>query len=173
MKRSIYLIVHNVRSCFNVGNLLRSADAFAVDKVYLTGYTPYPRIKNDKRLPHIADKMTRQIHKSALGAENSVSWSFEPDILALLQQLRDRDITIAALEQTETALALPSYLPPKAIALVVGREVEGIEEQILEFADVHLQIPMLGQKESLNVAAAGAAALYQLRFSLRGMDRPG
>ena len=70
MQSPICLVVHNVRSCYNVGSLLRTADAFAISKVYLTGYTPYPKQGNDSRLPHISGKMTRQIHKSALGAEN-------------------------------------------------------------------------------------------------------
>jgi len=153
--------------------LLRSADAFGVSKVYMSGYTPYPRLKNDPRLPHIADKMTRQIHKSALGAETSVSWAWEPDIFALLARLTKNGVEIAALEQTETAKSLPGYGTQKDIAIIVGREVEGLEEEVLKAVDVHLQIPMLGAKESLNVASAGAIALYQLRFSLQEMDRSG
>lgn len=171
MAQSIYLIIHNVRSCYNVGSLLRTADAFSVDKVLMSGYTPYPRMPNDKRLPHIANKMSHQIHKSALGAEDSVDWTHEDDAIELISKLRANGFLIAALEQTETALSLPSYILDRDIALIVGREVEGIEDEVLEEADIHLEIPMLGKKESLNVSAAGAAALYQLRFGLSKMDR--
>lgn len=170
MTPSIYLIIHNVRSSYNVGAMLRSADAFAVDKVYMTGYTPFPSFDNDKRLPHIAQKVSRRIHKSALGAEDSVSWSHEPDILKLLATLRAKDIVIAALEQTKSASPLPSFLAGEKIALIVGREVEGIESEVLAAADIHLQIPMLGKKESLNVASTAAIALYQIRYRLSAMD---
>ena len=164
MDRRIYLIIHNVRSCYNVGSLLRSADAFGVDKVYMTGYTPYPAAPNDSRLPHVAQRASRQIHKSALGAETSVDWSHQEDILELITKLRKQKVTVAALEQTKKALPLPGFVPEGSISLIVGREVEGLEDEVLEHADIHLQIPMLGRKESLNVAAAAAAAMYQLRF---------
>lgn len=162
--------MHNVRSSYNVGAMLRSADAFAVEKVFMTGYTPFPGSDNDKRLPHIAQKLSHRIHKSALGAEQSVSWSHEPDILKLLSRLRAKNVLIAALEQTEIATSLPGFVPSGKIALIVGREVEGIESEVLAAADIHLQIPMLGKKESLNVASAAAIALYQIRYSLSAMD---
>ncbi|MBX4199569.1 TrmH family RNA methyltransferase [Candidatus Saccharibacteria bacterium] len=168
MNSKIYLIAHNIRSCHNVGSLLRTADAMAVDKVYLTGYTPYPRMKDDKRLPHIADKMGRQIKKTALGAEKTVAWEYTEDVLGLLAKLAKEDTVIAALEQSPDAISLPEYTPSdKDTALIVGREVEGIEPEVLKVAKIHLEIPMLGSKESLNVASAAAIALYQLRFKLR------
>jgi len=165
MNPRLYLIVHNIRSCYNVGSLLRTADAMAVDKVYLTGYTPYPKISNDNRLPYIVNKLARQINKTALGAEQSVDWEHEDDVLKLLPKLREQDFTIVALEQSVRALKLPEYEgADKNIALIVGREVEGLEPEVLEASDLHLEIPMLGQKESLNVASAAAIALYQLRW---------
>lgn len=168
MNPGIYLIAHNIRSCHNVGSLLRTADAMAVDKVYLTGYTPYPKLPDDKRLPHIADKMNRQISKTALGAEQSVDWEYAEDALEVLDKLRAQGVTIAALEQSPQALKLSEYeFSGKDISLVVGREVEGLEPDILEASDLHLEIPMLGQKESLNVSSAAAIALYQLRFKLQ------
>jgi 23S rRNA (guanosine2251-2'-O)-methyltransferase len=172
MNRSIYLVMHNLRSCYNVGSLLRTADAFAVDKVFMTGYTPYPEAKTDNRLPHIAQKMSRQIHKSALGAEDSVAWSHQENVLTLIEELHEQGFVIAALEQTKSAKDLPGLALDQDIALIVGREVEGLENNVLKASDIHLQIPMLGQKESLNVASAAAVALYQLRFNLRGMDTP-
>lgn len=168
MSPRIYLIVHNVRSCYNVGSLLRTADAMAVDKIYLTGYTPYPKLPNDKRLPHIADKLSSQISKTALGAEHNVNWDHSENVLQLMKKLRSQSFIIAALEQSTEALKLPEYeATDKNIALIVGREVEGIEPEVLKLAELHLEIPMLGKKESLNVASAAAIALYHLRFKLR------
>jgi 23S rRNA (guanosine2251-2'-O)-methyltransferase len=78
--QEVVLIVHNVRSTHNVGSLLRSADGFGISHVYLTGYTPYPKKDNDERLPHIADKLQRQINKTALGADKNIAWSQSDEI---------------------------------------------------------------------------------------------
>ena len=162
--RSLLLIAHNVRSAHNVGSLLRTADGLGVQTVFLTGYTPYPVEANDKRLPHIAEKVERQIHKTALGAEKTVGWKHEEDIFGLIDKLKRDGFKIAALEQADGSVKLPSFTPTDSIALIVGREVEGIETDIVKQADIILEIPMLGQKESLNVASAAAIALYHLRF---------
>jgi tRNA G18 (ribose-2'-O)-methylase SpoU len=158
----IVLIIHNVRSCYNVGSLLRTADGLGVDKVYLTGYTPYPTMAHDSRLPHLATKIDRQIHKTALGAEHSVSWEYNPDITKVIEQQKASGSAIVALEQTATSVPLQTFQPPQNVALIVGREVEGIEQEVLALADAIVEIPMRGQKESFNVAAAAAMALYRL-----------
>ncbi|HVO86772.1 MAG TPA: TrmH family RNA methyltransferase [Candidatus Binatia bacterium] len=165
--QKLILIAHNVRSAHNVGSLLRSADGFGLQKVYFTGYTPYPAAKNDSRLPHLAAKLEHQISKTALGAQNSIAWAHQPDIYKLIDKLRSRGYLIAALEQSKTAQALPDFYSGSDLALIVGREVEGIEPEVLQAVDTILEIPMLGKKESLNVASAAAAALYQLRFGLK------
>jgi 23S rRNA (guanosine2251-2'-O)-methyltransferase len=157
------LVVHNVRSCHNVGSILRSADAFGVEEVFLTGYTPYPALKNDSRLPHLAAKISRQIHKTALGAEETLNWRQESDVFSLINQLRQDGYAIIALEQTPEARNLADFSSLKNTALIVGREVEGIEPEVLKVTDEAVQIPMLGQKESLNVAVAAAIALYHLK----------
>lgn len=164
MPNNIFLIVHNVRSCYNVGSLLRTADTMGVSWVYLTGYTPYPKSAGDTRPPHIADKMDRQISKTALGAEKTLDWEHAEDVFAIIEQLKKKGAAVAALEQTDRADPLPGFKSKADIALIVGREVEGLEEAVLQKADIHLEIPMLGNKESLNVASAGAIALYHLRF---------
>ena len=163
--RNIVLVAHNLRSCHNVGSLLRTADGLGVAKVFLTGYTPYPQMPDDTRLPHLAQKISRQIHKTALGAEHVVLWQHEENIIKDFEQLKADGFTIAALEQTERSLHLPDFVPPEKIALVVGREVEGIERDILIACDLTLEIPMFGRKESFNVAAAAAMALYHCRFA--------
>ena len=162
--RSIVLIVHNVRSAHNVGALLRSADGLGINKVVFSGYTPYPLASDDDRLPHIAQKTNRAIHKTALGAETSVSWERTDNILDCLSQLRADGYEIAALEQTANSQNLSGFSPPDKLALLVGNEVNGLEKDLLNSISLHLQIPMLGAKESLNVASAAAMALYYLRF---------
>ncbi|HVS58949.1 MAG TPA: RNA methyltransferase [Candidatus Saccharimonadales bacterium] len=162
--RSLMLIAHNIRSTHNVGSLLRTADGLGVQKVYLTGYTPYPQSNSDGRLPHVAQKLHRQIHKTALGAEETVPWEHSADAQAILAQLKRDGYTVAAIEQRTHAIPLPEYAAPDKVALVVGREVEGIEPEVLELCDIVLEIPMFGKKESFNVAQAAAMALYHCRF---------
>lgn len=163
--KSIVLIVHDIRSCHNVGSLLRTAEGLGVSMVYFTGYTPYPLVPNDKRLPHISAKLHAQISKTALGAEQTQAWQYSPSIETVLDDLKSQDYTIAALEQTPSAIQLVTYQAPENIALILGREVEGIDPKILELTDVTLEIPMIGKKESFNVVQAAAMALYQLRFT--------
>jgi 23S rRNA (guanosine2251-2'-O)-methyltransferase len=164
-RRQIILIVHNVRSCHNVGSLLRTADGLGIERVYLTGYTPYPLSSDDTRLPHESRKIDVQIHKTALGAERTVAWTATRDIFIILGELRSKGYVLAALEQAKNAISLPSYHPPPKIALLVGREVEGIELEVLAKCGICLEIPMLGTKESYNVASAAAIGLYHIRYS--------
>jgi 23S rRNA (guanosine2251-2'-O)-methyltransferase len=158
----LILIAHNLRSTHNVGSLLRTAEGLGVARVYLTGYTPYPLSENDQRLPHLAQKLDRQIHKTALGAEKLVVWQHKEDILTLLHELKKSGITVAALEQAAGSMDLASYQPPSQLALVVGREAEGLEPEILDQCEAIIEIPMRGQKESFNVVQAAAIALYHL-----------
>lgn len=163
--RSIILICHNLRSCHNVGSILRTADGLGVTEVYLTGYTPYPIAKADSRLPHIAQKMHKQIQKTALGAELSVKWHHNPDIYTVIHSLKNKGFIMAALEQAKYSVKLPAWSAPKKIALVVGRETEGIEKDVQVACDITVEIPMEGIKESYNVTQAAAMALYHARFS--------
>lgn len=162
--KQLVLIAHNLRSAHNVGSLLRTADGLGVQEVFLTGYTPYPLQAGDSRLPHLAQKIDKQIAKTALGAEKTVQWQHQTNIKSVLEHLQRQDFAIAALEQAPDAIALPKFAPPDKLALIVGREVEGIEPEILDLCDLILEIPMLGKKESFNVAQAAAMALYHLRF---------
>ncbi|MEO9179665.1 MAG: TrmH family RNA methyltransferase, partial [Candidatus Saccharimonadales bacterium] len=145
MSRSIIIIAHNLRSSHNVGSLLRTADGLGVDTVYLTGYTPYPAQADDERLPHITHKLDRQIHKTALGAEVSQKWLQADLIEPVVNQLKQQGYSVVALEQTPTAISLPDYQPADKLVLIVGREVEGIEAEVLALTEQQLQIPMLGQ----------------------------
>lgn len=164
--RQIVVIAHDIRSCHNVGSLLRTADGLGIETVFLTGYTPYPPLEaNDPRLPHLAAKIGRQIHKTALGAEASVDWQQVSDVTTVLSKLKTAGYRIVALEQTTDSIALPSYQPPAKIALLLGREVEGIASDLLSQVDDTVEIPMSGAKESFNVVQAAAMALYQLRIA--------
>lgn len=147
-----------------MGSLLRTAEGLGVARVILSGYTPYPLTHSDKRLPHEARKIHAQIQKTALGAEDTVDWSHTDDIFDTIQALRHDDFLMCALEQTVNAVKLPTFAPPAKVALIVGREVEGLESEIVKACDKSLEIPMLGQKESFNVVQAAAMALYHCTF---------
>ncbi|HKR81765.1 MAG TPA: TrmH family RNA methyltransferase [Candidatus Saccharimonadales bacterium] len=162
--RKIVLIAHNLRSCHNVGSLLRTAEGLGVTKVYLTGYTPYPLQHNDTRLPHLAAKIDKQIHKTALDAERLVAWEYAAELEPVLAALKTEGFVLAAIEQANHAVCLPDYRPPEKLALLVGREVEGVESEVLAQMDVVLEIPMFGRKESFNVVQAAAMGLYHAIF---------
>ena len=165
LQTNIRLVINDIRSTQNVGSLLRTTEGLGVQKVYFCGYTPYPVVSGDTRLPHISKKLTNQIHKTALGAESSIAFEHAADIAALLTALKADGFVIAALEQSAASVPLHTYAPPDKIALLLGREVEGLEDSLLKASDVHLEIPMFGKKESYNVAVAAGMALYQLRFN--------
>jgi tRNA G18 (ribose-2'-O)-methylase SpoU len=160
----IVLIVHDIRSCHNVGSLLRTAEGLGLTQVYLGGYTPYPEHTADERLPHIRQKIDRQIHKTALGAEQSQPWSRYDDVQSLLRGLRADGYLLVALEQSADSMPLHEFQPTSDVALLVGREVEGIDPALFAQMDTVLEIPMAGRKESFNVVQATAMALYQCRF---------
>jgi 23S rRNA (guanosine2251-2'-O)-methyltransferase len=162
--RKIILIAHNLRSTHNIGSLFRTAEGLGVHKLYLTGYSPYPLKDGDTRLPHLAQKIHKQIKKTALDAEHLLEWEHCDDIFSILTQLKQTGFSIAAIEQSTTSVPLPDFSPDDKIALIVGREVEGIEPEVLATTDVIIEIPMFGQKESLNVVQAAAMALYHIRF---------
>ena len=160
---SLVLIAHNLRSAHNVGSLLRTAEGLGLT-VILSGYTPYPLLPQDDRLPHLSAKTIKEIAKTALGAETSPIWTRQIDIVAVISQLKLDGYTIIALEQTNQSISLPEAKLPDKTALIVGREVEGVEPEVLVLADQHIEIPMFGQKESFNVVQAAAMAMYHWRF---------
>ena len=162
----IILIAHDIRSTHNVGSILRTADCLGADMVYLTGYTPYPMVEKDDRLPHLAKKLTAQIHKTALGAEISTKWSHNSDIKAVINNLRSQEVEIVALEQSPDSEPISNLEPKGDIALIVGNEVTGLESAVLDTVDRVVEIPMSGSKESLNVAQATAIGLYHLSINL-------
>lgn len=163
--REIILIAHNLRSCHNVGSLLRTAEGLGIQKVYLSGYTPYPLKTSDERLPHLAQKLDKQISKTALGAEKTQQWEQSSQVETVIQKLRADGYRIVALEQSPHSIPLPTYATPEKIAILVGREVEGVEADVLALCDDVVEIPMFGSKESFNVVQAAGMALYAFRFT--------
>ncbi len=149
----IILILPNIRSCHNVGAMFRTADAFGISKLYLTGYTATP--------PKI------QIDKVSLGAEKWMEWEKREDIQPLVQELKEQEYSIVGLEKTNTSLEISDWRIKigniKKVALIVGNEVDGIDDDTLALCDEVVHIPMLGKKESLNVSIAAGIAMYALR----------
>lgn len=156
----IILIAHNIRSTHNVGSIFRTAEGFGVKKIILSGYTPYPRIEGDIRLPHISEKLTSQIHKTALGAEEMVP--FEYTEFPHLHELQNAGYRIVGLEQDARSTMIDTYEAPTKVALVLGEEVEGIDSALLNECEDIIEIPMQGKKESFNVSVAAGIALYAL-----------
>ncbi|HXH27200.1 MAG TPA: TrmH family RNA methyltransferase [Candidatus Acidoferrum sp.] len=158
----IILIAHNIRSTYNVGSIFRTAEGFGVQKIYLTGYTPYPSLPGDTRPPHIRDKITKQIGKTALHAEQLVPFEHSEVPEPIIAGYQQQGFTIAALEQAPDSILLPRYHAPSKLVLLLGEEVHGITDTLLGQCDVALEIPMHGKKESFNVSVATAIALYAL-----------
>lgn len=166
----IIIIAHNIRSTHNVGAIFRTAEGLGITKIILSGYTPYPLVKSnnspsavrDPRLPHIAEKLHSQIHKTALGAEEIVPFEYheEPPLAELIAN----GYRLVALEQDEKSIPLQDYTTPQKVALLLGEEVHGIEAALLAQCQDILEIPMVGKKESFNVSVATGIALYALTF---------
>lgn len=168
----IVLILHNIRSTYNVGSILRTADGFSVDQIIYSGFTPAP-IPHSTLLPHLAEKVTNQIHKTALGAEKTLKSSYSQDIIDSIHVLKAQGYQIVGLENNleDTRLhqitehSLLNLLGSK-VALILGEEVEGISPELHQFIDLFLEIPMTGNKESFNVSIASAITLFYLRYGI-------
>lgn len=161
----VVLVAHDVRSTHNIGALVRSADCFGVSTIYCTGYTPYILAEHDERPPHIRKKIIADIHKTALGAENTVKIIQHQNLDDLIKNLKQAGFTITALEQSKTSVPLKNHKKISKLALILGTETVGLPNEILQLCDEILEIPMLGKKESLNVSVAGAVAMYELKRS--------
>lgn len=160
---NIYLIIHNIRSAHNVGAMLRTAEGFGVKEVILCGYTPYPKLANDQRLHHISTKVEAQIAKTALGAQHMLRWSHETKFTEAVRKIKqEEDVEVVALEQLPESQSITDFKPNRSVALVVGNEIDGIDPEALRYCNLAIEIPMSGSKESFNVSAAAAIALFYL-----------
>ncbi len=162
----IILLIPNIRSTHNIGSIFRTAEGFGVSKIMLSGYTPYPDLKivntKDERLPHIRQKITTQISKTALGAEKIVPFIYTATLP--IRELKRQGYSVIGLEQAKNSIPINEYNPPKnkKIALIIGEEVNGLTQDEIELCDEIIEIPMHGQKESFNVSVATGICLYAL-----------
>jgi rRNA methylases len=159
----IVIILHNIRSILNVGSIFRTAEGFGIKKIYLTGYTPNP----ESGLPHVREKISKQLHKTALGAEDLVKYEYNSNVVKIITSLKKQSYKIVGLEQDEKSVMLPDYRPNQSkIALLLGEEVNGIDPELRKVCNDIIEIPMFGQKESFNVSVATGIALYHLATTL-------
>ncbi|MEK7478072.1 MAG: TrmH family RNA methyltransferase [Patescibacteria group bacterium] len=154
MKKQVSLILHNIRSAYNVGAIFRTADACGIKMISLTGYTPAPVDEFGRANSGIA--------KSAIGAEKTVAWKKVKNINAVLTKLKKGGAQIIAIEQDKNSTDYKKVKPKYPCAFILGEEVNGLTKSILDKCDVVAEIPMNGQKESLNVSVAAGIALFRI-----------
>ena len=165
----VVLVLHNIRSCYNVGAILRTAEGFGVSSVILSGYTPRPHDKD--LLPHLREKLDKEIHKTALGAEDLVKTEVAENLTALLLDYKKQNYQIIGLENNIKQDICQINSPKlheklrQKIVLFLGEEVNGISEEFYDLIDFFVEIPMKGQKESFNVSVAAGIALYGIIYS--------
>lgn len=149
-KIPVIAVLENVRSAYNVGSVFRTADAFLLDSVYLVGYTAFP--------PH------KEIKKTALGAEDTVTWKHFKKTGEALADLRERGFKIYAVEQAENSFKLQATVRDagEKVAVVFGNEVTGVEQATIAQCDGCIEIPQLGMKHSLNISVAAGIVLWEL-----------
>lgn len=153
-KEDTYIILHNIRSAQNVGSIFRSADASGVSKIYLGGYSPLP-----------VDRFGRErkdISKSALGAEKTVAWENYSDILEFLGKLKKEGVEVISVEQSKNSIDYKNFNITKPTAFIFGNEVEGVDQEVLKQSDKIIEIPMMGEKESLNVSVSAGIVLFRV-----------
>ncbi len=165
--QSIILLLNDVRSCYNVGSIFRTADAVGVSKIVCCGITPYPRTKNDSRPEKVIINNTKMIHKTALDSENSVKYEHMNEISTAIKKYKRLGYQVIALEnKLENTKNIFEFKADKNnIVLIVGSETDGINKTILTLCDSTIEIPMHGIKNSLNVSVATGIALYSITES--------
>lgn len=147
------VILHNIRSAYNVGSIFRTADGAGVKKIYLSGYTPQPVDRFGRVQP--------EIEKTSLGASGTVSWeAISENILETIKNLKQDGWTIVSVEQDERSISFYKFRPPEKVVYIFGNETEGLDQATLDASDSILEIQMLGIKESLNVAVTAGIVLF-------------
>ncbi len=157
-KLPVVIVLDNVRSLNNIGSVFRTSDAFRVEEVMLCGISATPP--------------SPEIHKTALGAEDSVKWSYFADTMQAVAALKERGYCVCALELVKNSVALNDFQPEitesiRGYAIIAGHEVDGVSQQVVDNADVCIEIPQEGTKHSLNVAVSTALAIWHFFLALR------
>ena len=143
----ISILVENVRSVHNVGSIFRSADGFGAEKIYLTGYTAYPPRKD--------------LHKTALGAEDAVPWQYYENPVEAVKMIKKQGISLVLIEQTKESESIYKIEWEFPLCFIIGNEVSGVSEELSELTDIHVELPMRGIKQSLNVSVATGVVGYE------------
>ena len=154
-KIPLIVVLDNIRSLNNIGSVFRTSDAFVIEKIYLCGITAQP--------PH------KEIHKTALGATDSVAWEYIEDTIELIQKLKDSNIKVASIEQAENATMLQDFKvePNQKYAVVFGNEVKGVQQEVVSASDYCIEIPQFGTKHSLNISVSCGVVLWDLFKKMR------
>ena len=154
-KIPVIVILDNIRSLNNIGSVFRTSDAFLIKKIYLCGITDQP--------PH------KEIHKTALGATESVDWAYEERTETLVKKLQTEGVQILAIEQAENSTSLESFIPSSEItyAVIFGNEVKGVAQEVVNASDHCLEIPQFGTKHSLNIAVSCGIVLWDIFAKIR------
>lgn len=149
-KVPVIVVLENIRSAYNVGSVFRTSDAFLIEAIYITGYSARP--------PH------KEIKKTALGAEDTVSWKHFASAKEAIEDLRSQDYQIFAVEQVSNSVKLHEWnrKADEKTAVIFGNEVSGVEQSTIELCDGYVEIPQLGMKHSLNIATAAGVVLWEL-----------
>jgi len=153
MKREINLLLHNIRSVYNVGAIFRTADAIGVSKIYLSGYTPTPLDK--------FGKPRNDFSKSALGSEKTIAWEYAKTPAKIISKLKKSGFSLISVEQDEASVDYKRVKPSLKTLVVFGNEVTGVAKSILKASNVIAEIPMQGTKESLNIAVSAGIVLFR------------
>ena len=154
-KTPLIVILDNVRSLNNIGSVFRTCDAFLIEKIYLCGITATPPNK--------------EIHKTALGATDSVAWEYVENTLLLVEKLKEQDVYIISIEQAENSTMLNDFQPngKQKYAIIFGNEVKGVEQEVVSASDEVIEIPQYGTKHSLNISVSAGIAIWELAMKLR------
>lgn len=160
-------ILHNIRSLHNVGSILRTCDGLGINEVWVSGYTPHPLVANDQRLPHVSKRATKQIAKTALGAERNVKVLHFAELRPLFDHANDHKVSLVAVEQARGSTTLTDFKFTSSIGLVFGNEINGLDSEILEFCHKIVELPMKGKKESFNVSVTAGIVLYTVMSQLQ------
>ena len=154
-KLPVAVVLDNVRSEMNVGSIFRTADAFLIDRICLCGITPQPP--------------KAEIHKTALGAEESVAWQYYPTAIDAIEQLKAAGYLICSIEQVHDSVSLADFTveADQPVAIVMGNEVKGVSQQVVDLSDRCVEIPQEGTKHSLNISCCAAIVMWHLYHQLR------
>lgn len=157
-KLPLTVVVDNVRSLNNIGSIFRTCDGFGVERIVLCGISATPP--------------SPEIHKTALGAEESMVWEYAPTTIEAVRRLKSEGVTVCCLEQVMDSIELQDYEPEpgRRYALVVGNEVDGVDQEVVDAADTCLEIPQRGTKHSLNVAVSAGIAIWHFFAKKLGMS---